>query len=117
MTARDLAREHRLLTDAARGHAAFVTQAEQRLEAGDETFGDSWQWIGIHKHLTELLEEAADLGAWAALADQALDHEPTVTGTHRDQLRAVLAICALHGAAAHRSLTQALQTIEPRSRR
>ena len=117
MTARDLHREHAFLANAARGHAGFVTHAEQRLEAGDETFGDSWAWIGIHKHLTELLEEAADLGAWAALADQALDRDPAVTGVPRDQLRAVLALCALHGAAAHRSLAQALTTLERQTRR
>jgi hypothetical protein len=104
-------REHTFLAAAARGHAPFVAHAQARLEAGDEPFGDSWAWIGIGRHLSELLEEAADLGAWAALADEALDLE-RLTDRQRQQVRAVLALAARRGAEAHQSLTAALRSIE-----
>ena len=62
--ARDIQRERALLSQAARGHAPFVAEAQARLEAGEELYGDSWAWIGVRRHLSELLEESADLGAW-----------------------------------------------------
>lgn len=76
MSRRDPQRETAFLTEAARGHAPFVEQATARLDMGEEIYGDSWAWIGLRRHLAELLEEAADLGSWAALASQALDTEP-----------------------------------------
>ena len=108
--ARQAAREHRFLTDAARGHAPFIAESQARLEAGEELYGDSWAWIGIRRHLTELLEEAADLGAWAVLADQALDRDPQLSDQDREQIRAVLAGAARHGAQAHQALTTALRS-------
>jgi hypothetical protein len=111
--ARDSFRERRLLADAARGHHAFVAQAKARLEAGEELYGDSWAWIGIRRHLAELLEEAADLGAWAALADQALDTDPRLSDQHRERIRAILAVAARCGAQAHQALTAALGSVTP----
>src|SRR5450755_3893089 len=108
MSLRDGFRERRLLADAARGHEPFIRHAEARLEAGEEPFGDSWAWIGIRRHLEELLSEAADLGSWSCLADQALDRDPHLSDLHREQLRAVLAIAARRGAQAHEALTRAL---------
>jgi hypothetical protein len=115
--ARQAAREHRFLTDAARGHAPFVAQARARLEAGEEHYGDSWAWIGIRRHLTELLEEAADLGAWATLADQALDADPKHSELNHDQIRAVLNLVARRGAQAHEALTAALRSIDSLEKR
>jgi hypothetical protein len=104
---RDLEREQRFLREAARGHQPFVDQATARLEAGEEPFGDSWAWIGIRRHLAELLEEAADVGSWAALADQALDREQ-LSDVDRQRIAAVLQLAARHGAQAHEALSQAL---------
>jgi hypothetical protein len=109
--ARQAAREQRFLADAARGHAPFVAHAQARLEGGEELYGDSWAWIGIRRHLTELLEEAADLGAWATLADQALDRDSEVSDQHREQIRAVLAVAARRGAQAHQALSAALRSM------
>ena len=102
---RDLEREKRFLRDAARGHDPFVQHALDRLEAGEEPFGDSWAWIGIRKHLAELAEEAADVGGWAALADQALDREHGLSDVDRARIRAVLELVARRGAQAHEALT------------
>jgi hypothetical protein len=113
-TARDLAREHQLLTEAARGHAAFVQQAEGRLAAGEDEFGDSWAWIGVRKHLSELLEECADVGSWSALCEQALSLDPRLTDQQREQVRAALQVAARHGAQAHQLLTNALNALGER---
>jgi hypothetical protein len=112
MIARDLAREHRLLGEAARGHDSFVHQAEARLAAGEDEFGDSWAWIGTRQHLHELLEECADVGSWAALCDQALDIDPRLTDQQRDQVRAALHVAARHGADAHRMITQITRVLD-----
>jgi hypothetical protein len=109
---RDLHREHAFLLDANRGPGAFVVHVEERLAAGEDTFGDSWMWIGIRRHLTELLEEAADLGAWGCLADQALDRENDLSDLHREQLRSVLVVAARRGASAHGVLSNALRSVE-----
>jgi hypothetical protein len=110
--ARDTQREHAFLAEAARGHDRFVAQCEARLAASEDRFGSSWAWIGIGRHLTELLEEAADLGSWAVLADQALDHDQTLSDLHKEQIRAVLVVTSRRGAQAHELLSQALASIE-----
>jgi hypothetical protein len=113
MTAgRDLARETRFLTEGARGDRPFIDDAQARLAAGEDTFGDSWMWIGIRRHLTELLEEAADLGAWGCLAEQALERENDLSDLHREQIRAVLTTAAHCGAQAHAALTRARTSLE-----
>jgi hypothetical protein len=108
---RDLDREQRFLLDAAHGHEPFVEQATARLEAGEEPFGDSWAWIGIRKHLRELLEEAADVGACAVLADQALRYEQGLADVDRERIRTVLALSARRGAQAHEALTAVLRAL------
>jgi len=72
-------------------------------------------WIGVKKHLTELLEEAADVGSWSALAEQALDLDLVLSEQHRQQIRAVLRTAARHGAQAHESLTIALDSLSATS--
>ncbi|MGC9221756.1 MAG: hypothetical protein ACP5H2_10465 [Solirubrobacteraceae bacterium] len=111
MTTRDEFRERRFLAEAACGHAPFVTQALERLEAGEAEYGSSWAWIGVRRHLAELLEEAADLGAWAVLADQALDGELALSAAQREQLRQALRRVAALGAAAHRLLSEAAEAL------
>ncbi len=54
MSVRDQDRAQRWLRDAAHGHAPYVEHATSRLETGEDTYGDSWAWIGIRKHLAEL---------------------------------------------------------------
>jgi hypothetical protein len=108
---RDVARERAFLREAGRDREPFVEHAEARLARGEETYGDSWAWIGIRRHLTELLEEAADLGAWASLATQALEGERDLSELHRVQIGAVLVIAARHGAQAHAALSNALRSI------
>jgi hypothetical protein len=112
---RDLDREQRFLLDAAHGHEPFVEHATARLEAGEEPFGDSWAWIGIRRHLAELLEESADIGSWAALAEQALDHEQ-LSDVDRQRTRAVLQLAARRGAQAHEALHGALRALASEAR-
>lgn len=111
---RDLRREHQLLAAANRGQPGrFIEHAEERLAAGEAVYGDSWAFAGIRRLLTEMQEEAADLGSWSVLADQALDLEE-LTDLHRDQIRAVLALAAHRGAQAHAALSRALASIPAR---
>ena len=113
MSLRDQQREQRFLSDAARGHEPFVQHATARLDAGEEPFGDSWAWIGIRRHVDELLEEAADLGSWAALADQALDREQEPADVDRARIRAVLELVARRGAQAHQALKGLAKVVSP----
>ncbi|MEJ7824893.1 MAG: hypothetical protein WKF48_05665 [Solirubrobacteraceae bacterium] len=99
---RDRAREASFLEEAARGHSAFVLQASQRLEQGQAIYGDAWRQRGAATLVGELLEEAADIGAWGALAAQSLD----AGGAHA-RARALLALAARRGAQAHAALTSA----------
>jgi hypothetical protein len=110
---RDPGREQRFLRDAARHHEPYAEHAAARLEAGEEPFGDSWAWIGIRRHLAELLEEAADVGAWATLAEQALDRE-ALSHVDRERIGAVLQLVARCGAQAHEALTGAVRALDGR---
>jgi hypothetical protein len=107
MRLRDPDRERAFLAEAARGHQSFVDDALSRLDAGEPLFGDSWAWIGIRRHLAELLEEASDIGAWAVLAYQALDHEPNLSDVDRHRVAGAVAAAAAHGARAHAVLSTA----------
>jgi hypothetical protein len=113
VTLRDLDREQRFLRDAARGREPFVEHATARLDVGEEPYGDSWAWIGIRRHLAELAEEAADLGSWAALADQALDREQELADVDRARIRAVLELVARRGAEAHAALSGLPKVVSP----
>ncbi len=73
---RDLACERRWLEDAERNSSpsGFAVHAQERLRDGQEAYGDQWAGESMARLLTELQEEAADLGAWGVLALQALSH-------------------------------------------
>lgn len=77
VTARDRTRERTFLDHAAAPHGRagdrWAACARGRLEAGQVAYGDRWPVVGLARLLEKLGEEAADLGAWAALATQALD--------------------------------------------
>jgi len=80
MTSRDRRYEAAFLAVAARAHgqagAGWARHAAVRLEAGEDAYGERWTTLGTEALLDELAEGAADLGAWGALARQALDLEP-----------------------------------------
>jgi hypothetical protein len=108
---RNLDRERRFLVDVAPASPTFVQAVQARLQAGDEQYGDSWAWIGVRKHLAELMEEAVDLAGWAVLCEQALDQQ-TMSETSRRRLSAVLRVVARRGARAHELLAQTLRIID-----
>jgi len=119
VSARDLRLEAVFLAVAARAHgqagAGWARHARVRLEAGEDTYGERWSTLGTEALLGELAEEAADLGAWGALARQALDHEPVDAATlHR--LAAALDRAAEAGAAAYAALLDARQALDRSSR-
>jgi hypothetical protein len=100
--ARDIVREHKFLTQAT-GFAIpadFVEHCTRRLVQGEHEFGDRWTRIGLTGFVRELREEAADLGAWSALADQAVDleHLPPAAAAEFAQ---ILEQIARRGAQAH----------------
>lgn len=103
---RDIARERAFLQSAARGadSVRFVAHAEGRLAAGELKFGDSWTRLRLEEFVRELTEEAADLGAWAALAAQALTALVPVQVVSASQLLHDLCAVAHAGALAHSAL-------------
>lgn len=105
-TARDLARERRFLTAAAGGDDPFVAHAVERLELGETEYGSSWSTRPVGDLLAEIAEEAADQGAWAALAVQSFDAAP-LSAVERARLADVLSLVATHGARAHGLLVAA----------
>lgn len=71
---RDVSREWRFLDQASYGtRSGFAKAAAARLVQGEQSFGDRWKTLTLEQFARELEEEAADLGAWAVLAVQALD--------------------------------------------
>jgi len=115
MTSRDRRFEAGFLAIAARAHgqggAGWARHAAVRLEAGEDTYGERWSTLGTEALLDELAEEAADLGAWGALARQALDLEPVDAATvHR--VAAALDRVAEAGAAAYAALLDARQALD-----
>lgn len=109
---RDPARERRFIEQVAGGHVELVEQVTERLEAGEALYGDRWATVGICRLLRELQEEAADLVAWGALAEQALDLEAEVDKQGARHLRAVLIAVAERGAVAYRLLTSTVAALE-----
>jgi hypothetical protein len=105
---RDVDRERQFLHDAARAHDPFVEHANARLEP----LSDSWLWIGIRRHLHELLKVTADLGAGAVLTDQSLRCEQGLSDIDRARVGAVLVVAARHAAQAQGSITAVLRALE-----
>lgn len=106
-TVRDLPREREFLTRSSalsRTPGAFIDHGHDRLAEGESKFGDQWTRLTLEEFARELLEEAADLGAWAALAEQKLDSEIPVS--HRATVRMLLIRVARHGAGAHEAVRQ-----------
>jgi len=87
MMARNIGREHAFLTRA--GNPDFTTAAQHRLTLGERLYGDAWRQRTISELLAEVTEEALDMGAWSALAMQALDRAD-LNQSDRDRLIACL---------------------------
>ena len=104
---RDSARELRWLERAEldAGRSGFARHASQRLTAGEHAYGDRWTTLGLDRLLRELLEEAADLGAWGVLALQTLERVPGAIDAERIAARLTAAI--RQGAQAHYELASA----------
>lgn len=101
---RDRDRERSFLEGA--GCERFALPARARLEEGARCYADAWASRGLPALVAELAEEAADIGAWGALADQALeleDLEPSAREAMGGRLRAAVE----HGAHARRALIEA----------
>jgi hypothetical protein len=84
-----------------------AAHANRRLAAGERAYGNRWTELGVVRLLTELAEEAADLGAWGVLALQALEHDTGIRTTQRDAIANALHDAILYGAHAHAALTRA----------
>jgi hypothetical protein len=90
------------------GGSPFVAHAVDRLELGDREYGESWARRPLAELLNELLEEAADLGAWAVLTLQSLGGLDPARYT---AVEAAVLDAARAGARAHSAVLCALQEI------
>jgi hypothetical protein len=87
---RDLDRERRFLRAASPFAPPFREHASKRLAAGEEEYGDSWATRGIVDLLSEIAEECTDIGAWAALTEQALDQRVDLDSAEREAVAKAL---------------------------
>ena len=106
---RDLCSESAWLEDAEinSSPSGFAAHAQERLRDGQSLYGDRWAGESVAALLTELQEEAADLGAWGVLALQALsraERTQDLDGPSRAKLsvvRSSLEAVVVLGAHAH----------------
>jgi hypothetical protein len=89
------------------GRSGFASHALMRLAAGERAYGDRWAGMGIDHLLGELSEEAADIGAWAVLALQALEREGELGASDDEWIAARLRAAILWGAYAHYEVLRA----------
>lgn len=94
------------------GAASFAAHTIARLEAGGDAYGERWAELGLERLISELGEEAADLGGWGVLALQALDLDHAVGATRRASIGTRLHAAILAGARAHRQLELACVELE-----
>lgn len=113
-TQRDIEREGAWLERAALDSrsASFAEHATTRLAAGVDAYGDRWTQLGLARLLTELTEEAADLGAWGVLALQSLEREDALRADDRESIADRLLAVMLSGARAHHDLERARREYE-----
>ncbi len=110
---RDLEKERHYFETAASGAGAssFADLARARLEVGERLYGDRWATLGIDRLLVELAEEALDLGAWGALALQALPFEPLIHSTTQLLIARSIHEAIDAGAIAHVAIVRALANL------
>lgn len=88
------------------GRSGVVEHALMRLAAGERAYGDDrWATVTLDELLGELSEEAADIGAWGALALEAL--ERSRGGLDRGVIAARVYAAILWGAYAHLEIVHA----------
>jgi hypothetical protein len=90
---------------------SFSEHALRRLDAGAADYGDRWVTTSIEKLISELAEEAADLGGWGVLALQALARSD-LGGQERDEIATNVLAAIAFGARAHREMTSARRLVE-----
>ena len=78
--------------------AAWRRHASERLEAGEREYGNSWAPRPLEELLWEIMEECADVGAWAALALQALELRSDLGDGDREFVSKALQDAARYGA-------------------
>jgi hypothetical protein len=103
--------EHQLLSTAELANGAgsgFTAHAVYRLKLGESTYGDGWRALTPRQLLGTIGEEAADIGAWAVLAVQAIAAEPVDGETHAELLTRLNETLGA-AAAQYRALTDALR--------
>ena len=111
MGTRNLGLERSWIGEAGRGlDERFTSHVHRRLAMGDQMYGDRWQALGLERLLTEITEEAADLGAWAVLALQALDLTEAGSSERR-ALAGGLMVAARAGAQAHAAIVEAAEAL------
>lgn len=89
------------------GAASFAAHAIARLDAGASVYGERWAELGVERLITELAEEAADLGAWGVLALQALELKQALSAAARAAIASRVHAAILAGGRAHRELERA----------
>jgi hypothetical protein len=112
--ARDPARELLWLelAEASAGHAGFTDHVLARLAAGQHVYGDEWAGLSFDRLLTELEEEAADIGAWGVLALQKLAANPDVSDAMRDHIAIVVHVAIAMAAYAYQALKLAREDLK-----
>jgi hypothetical protein len=108
---RDLDRERRFLRGAAPLAPPFREHASRRLVTGEQEYGDSWATRGLADLLLEISEECADIGAWCALTEQALELSDIDPGD-REHVSSALLCAARMGALAWARINQAQRLLD-----
>jgi hypothetical protein len=109
---RDPDRERQFLRKAGPGAPPYGAHACRRLATGKREYGNSWATRGLPALMSEILEECADVGAWAALAVQALDHEADLDDDDRETVADALLAAARYGALAYARIGNARRLLE-----
>jgi hypothetical protein len=94
------------------GGEAFVEHVLRRLASGQKLYGDQWAEAGFEGLLSELEEEAADIGAWGVLALQVLETDPRVSELMRQHLGILVKVAMTLGAASYQALKLARDDLE-----
>lgn len=92
--------------------SGFTDHAVRRLAAGQELHGDRWADLGFERLLTELEDQAADIGAWGVLALQVVEADPNISDVMRDHIGLLVHVAMALGAYSYEALTLARSDLE-----
>lgn len=115
MSARDEAYEYRWLVKAERmvdAGAGWVRRVLDRLNLGDDLYGDQWAGRPVDDLIQEIREEAEDIGAWAVLAAQRIRDHDQLDPVTKAQVLDWITHAAACGAQADELLRRALLRLE-----